>query len=456
MEYATIAGNYYTITSKSGCTVTDATGTLNETVDAGKQLTVQAPSDKLIYDDEQAIVFKATFKHALAALGLLGGGTTAWLKALKKELAVVLDGASVQYKYSPSKKYLLILTDLGDDTLNTVVLTACARHAPQDTTYEVFNTNKYAECKTVDDMIAVNSDYINDLTEDGEWVYPLTSMTGFRSTSDWWTGIFAGSPMKKMNGVFPACTYCHALFGGTPQMEEYDLEFPIATRVSATSNQAVTVKKARLVAPESTFMERCFYYNTQLSELYVYAPKVNSIGLMFSSAFVLEEIMGEFGAEATSLDGAFSRCYKLQVFPTYYPKAASAAGMLNECRISAESAIAILDSMPTWTDGASHPITIGIHIDHQNDEEVIAAVTAAEEKGWTVTVQWNGTPTAQTVRTFRLRKPPIYAKLGTMEYPDGTTEHLLDWGHYVTNAEENGYMEFASIEEAKEYFNITE
>ena len=74
MEYKTIAGNYYTITSKSGCSVTDATGTLSMTVDAGGQLTVQAPSDKLVYDDEQAIVFKANFKHALAALSLLGGG----------------------------------------------------------------------------------------------------------------------------------------------------------------------------------------------------------------------------------------------------------------------------------------------------------------------------------------------------------------------------------------------
>ncbi|MBR4007845.1 hypothetical protein [Fibrobacter sp.] len=74
MEYKTIAGNYYTITSKTGCTVTDTTGTLSMTVDAGGQLTVQAPSDKLVYDDEQAIVFKANFKPALAALGLLGGG----------------------------------------------------------------------------------------------------------------------------------------------------------------------------------------------------------------------------------------------------------------------------------------------------------------------------------------------------------------------------------------------
>lgn len=74
MEYKTIAGNYYTITSKSGCTVTDSTGTLSMTVDAGGQLTVQAPSDKLIYDDAQAIIFKANFKHAASALRLLGGG----------------------------------------------------------------------------------------------------------------------------------------------------------------------------------------------------------------------------------------------------------------------------------------------------------------------------------------------------------------------------------------------
>lgn len=314
--------------------------------------------------------------------------------------------------------------------------------------------NKYAECKTVDDVIAVNADYKNDLTEDGEWLYPLTSMTAFRNVSDWWNGVFSGSPIKKMKGVFPACTYCHAIFGGANQLEDYDLEFPIATRVSATSNQASSVKKARLVAPESTFMERCFYYNTQLSELYVYAPKVKSMGLMFASAHVLEEIMGEFGAEATSLDDAFSRCYKLQVFPTYYPKASSAAGMLNECRISKESAIAILDSIPTWTDGASHRITLGIHVDHQNDEEVLAAIENAESKGWTVTVQWNGTPTAQTTSTFGLRKPPIYAKLATSERPDGTTENFLDWGHYVTNWEENGYQEFASIEEAEEHFNI--
>lgn len=74
MEHATIAGNYYLVTSKNGGTVTDSTGTLNKPIEAGDQLTVGAPSDKLLCDDEEAIIRRSNFKHALAALGLLGGG----------------------------------------------------------------------------------------------------------------------------------------------------------------------------------------------------------------------------------------------------------------------------------------------------------------------------------------------------------------------------------------------
>ena len=41
-----------------------------------------------------------------------------------------------------------------------------------------------------------------------------------------------------------------------------------------------------------------------------------------------------------------------------------------------------------------------------------------------------------------------------MELPDGTSERILEWGHYVTNWEENGYLEFSSVEEVEEYFGI--
>ena len=77
----TIAGNVYVITSKNGGTVTDATGTLSETIEAGKQLHVTAPSDMLLIDDEEAIMRPANFKHARLALRMLEAGKKAELPA---------------------------------------------------------------------------------------------------------------------------------------------------------------------------------------------------------------------------------------------------------------------------------------------------------------------------------------------------------------------------------------
>lgn len=77
----TIAGNYYGITSPNGCTVTDELGKLKKTVEAGDQLTVQAPGAKLIVDDDEAVIIKAPFKHAASVLRLLGGGVKSDLPA---------------------------------------------------------------------------------------------------------------------------------------------------------------------------------------------------------------------------------------------------------------------------------------------------------------------------------------------------------------------------------------
>lgn len=70
----TVRGYVYTVTSPNGGTVTDAEGKLNKSVDAGDQVTVTAPSDSLTCDDDDAVICKANFKGALAALSLLGGG----------------------------------------------------------------------------------------------------------------------------------------------------------------------------------------------------------------------------------------------------------------------------------------------------------------------------------------------------------------------------------------------
>jgi len=120
--------------------------------------------------------------------------------------------------------------------------------------------------------------------------------------------------------------------------------------------------------------------------------------------------------------------------------------MFGSSQLSKESALRILDSIPTYSSG-THRLKIFIHIDHKFDNEVTTAISNAESKGWKMTVGWNGTPTTTTTSTFSLRKSLIYARIGEKE-------HLLDWGHYVTNWEESGYQEFSSLEEAYEYFGL--
>lgn len=66
----------YCVTSKNGGTLTDATGTLSEPIEAGKQLHVTAPSDRLLIDDDEAIMRQANFRRARLALRMLGAGST--------------------------------------------------------------------------------------------------------------------------------------------------------------------------------------------------------------------------------------------------------------------------------------------------------------------------------------------------------------------------------------------
>lgn len=106
------------------------------------------------------------------------------------------------------------------------------------------------------------------------------------------------------------------------------------------------------------------------------------------------------------------------LYPDYesfsLPALSSAAGMFYRCILNAKSIKKLSDALPDWTGNtASHPITIGCHIDHKYDPEVNVAlkklqssyITPIEElgftlpeeittdKNWTITVQWNGTAT---------------------------------------------------------------
>lgn len=138
--------------------------------------------------------------------------------------------------------------------------------------------------------------------------------------------------------------------------------------------------------------------------------------------------------------------------------------MFYACQLDRDSALRVLTTIPSYTSG-DHPLTVGIHVDHQSDEEVLAAIDAATAKGWTITTQWNGTATAST---FALRPTPVlpvYVKREHSEYGgyvDATNTHYtVDWGHIVTNPDgktplELGYQQFNSLEEALNQWGLIE
>lgn len=268
--------------------------------------------------------------------------------------------------------------------------------------------NKYAACKNYSDMQAVNPNFRTDLTSDGEWVYPLTSLTSSTNV------LSSNNSLKKANLYMPSISGWAA-----------------GSALSSCNN---------------------------LTEAYVYAPNIAGIEGTFYNCPKLKKVSGELKSVIVGhsaflnspieiLEIEFSKLDRAEKFAMSTKGNTSASAP----RLNKESALRVLNGIPSFTSG-SHPIALGIHVDHQNDEEVLEAIANAEAKGWTLTVQWNGTPTTQASVTYGLRKPPIYARVDELEHFDGTIERVLNWGHYVTNPED--YQEFSSLEEAYEHFGL--
>lgn len=138
--------------------------------------------------------------------------------------------------------------------------------------------------------------------------------------------------------------------------------------------------------------------------------------------------------------------------------------MFNGCILDKVSTLLVLMTIPSYTSG-SHNLTIGIHVDNQTDEEVLAAIDNATAKGWTVTTQWNGTATTSTYSLRPTQSQAIYAKYESEElgmYIDANNvRYSVNWGHMISSPDgklpdELGYQEFASLEEALTTWGLTE
>ena len=329
-----------------------------------------------------------------------------WFREVEVELAELLGSRDKFVLEIINDNTLMIHTDrVSDELMNaakdtaepimpaTVALTQCNHHI--EVSWR--DINKYVECKTVEDLVTVNPNYKSDVPSDGEWAYPLTKLASASKVFQ------NNSRIRKFKTYCPNVYDAELFLASASNLEELHVEWNTAWRISGIA-------------------QNC--------------PKLHTVSGFCKSADVAYS--------------SFSQSSSLRNYSLAVPNLRNASGFLNKAILTKESVIFLCNSLPSRLSESGCSITIGIHIDHQNDEEVLEAIANAEAKGWTLTVQWNGTPTS-TASTMAMGSL-IYAKVVEHELPDGTTEKFLDWGHYVTD--ETGYETFRSLESAYEYFGL--
>lgn len=312
-------------------------------------------------------------------------GYDTWVTELRRALITYLGTFHLEVDYLPDEKKLVVHTDRVSDETYAEVAEIAAEYMPSGVTLEQYNhhwevswrdINKYAACKNIAEMEAVNPDYKNDLTSNGTWVYPLPNLE--RN--------FTYSPFQQVKALRffdEGVTFDHTLWTGA--MYSYGGLF-LATNLEKIPRT--------WTFSNSTGLLRAFTgTNVQLIPRSIKLRKLNNAYAMCQST-PLRHI--EDDLELVSLrEGSL---------------------MFSGCQLDAESVPRVVNSLPSYTSG-THALTIGIHIDHKYDPEVntvlkraggapgtsneyfppagvvIDPITDDEYKGWTLTVQWNGTAT---------------------------------------------------------------
>lgn len=147
------------------------------------------------------------------------------------------------------------------------------------------------------------------------------------------------------------------------------------------------------------------------------------------------------------------------VFNSELPSLSNGENMFAQCWLDKASTLKVCNSIPTYEDGSTHKLTLGIAVDHKYDPEVNLALkkvdmdfvspiesiggTLSEEvtsdKGWTLATQWNGTISGNEylnpIMISKLELDTIVLPVGYMrcEYLEATGTQYIDTEYIPTN-----------------------
>lgn len=281
-------------------------------------------------------------------------GFDSWYVRLQRDLLQLL-GSSEKFELAwiaPEKK-LIIHTDRVDDAVLAQVAAIAAELVPSDIEVVQYNhhievswrdINKYANCVTRDDVDAVNPNYLDDVTSDGWWVYPVPKLLQLGKTFAYGSGLTQAQRNKITHFVTGA---------------------PLAYN----------------------------NYNNGGSEW----PSYGALGF-WSMEKLVEFRVTENRAERAS--AMFAGDKSLRIYRGALADCKDGEGIFDNCILDKDSVLHIAETLNDKRNYYKPKFCLGIHIDHQNDPEILAAIDTIAAKGWEVTVQWNpGGPTYTTPAT---------------------------------------------------------
>jgi hypothetical protein len=396
--------------------------------------------DKLIspfvYQNDKLVGFVDT-----KALTVSGSATTTMnYSHIEADFSSIVEGTlTVDAPNAVVKEFRWSVVDGGDD--NVIV------------------TIKYKGCKTVDDVKAVDPDYLTTDIVEGVW------SEGLGDLEDGTNMFYSCNELTSFSSDLSNLTNGDKMFIYCRNLKSFNSDLSSLTNGSKMFNSCENLTTFSSDLSSLTKGSTMFYGCDNLSSFTSDLSRLTS-GMGMFRYCGLTSFTSDLSS-LTSGNGMFQDCSNLITFTSDLPKLTDGDKMFSSCKLDSQSVKNIIDTINTY----SAKLTLGMGCDKTNGDSDLFAqeigytnmaslLAAIQNKGWTVTAQYNGRPTT----TYSLRRPtedtlPVFVKLEEIEEHadytsmDGSKKYRLDWFHETTGSTE-GYTQFASLEEAIERFNI--
>lgn len=289
----------------------------------------------------------------------------------------------------------------------------------------VIVTLKYKGCKTVDDVITVDPDYLTNDIVDGVWseglgelengsnmfmdCYQLTSFNSDLSNLTYSYGMFSAcenlssfnSDLSSLaDGSFmfarcyqltsfsfdlPSLTNSNGMFTNCTNLESFSSDLSSLTSGEAMFNGCSNLTSFNVDLSSLTFGVSMFSQCKNLTSWNIDLPSLTNGRSMFGDCPI-----GSFSSDLSSLTNGywmFGGCENLTSFSSDLSSLTNGDGMFTMCKLDTESVMHIADTINTPS--SKGKISIGIGNSSLNSQEEVAFNKIAS-KNWTVYVGRNG------------------------------------------------------------------